>query len=274
MKHITKKYFIFFLFFIAACQKGQYDPNELNGLGDPFDFIGDSTIQIKNYVIIHLSQVANYMDLPNSYEISTLAKFTNDSVPVSAGTVYINSRAIPSDSSLTYKYSYTGTTYGEGKALGGSSTTVRITGSNDFPNDTAVIDAPAIIYPDNTSSLVPPSRIYKGADYVLHWNPDANNQFHKVGIQVTFYPHLYHYGDDTGPDALASLNYEVTDNGTFSIPQADLSNFPDGAYVGITIGRASLKNRSRNRRKITYIFAVTAKTIPLMITSDSTYQAN
>ncbi len=69
-------------------------------------------------------------------------------------------------------------------------------------------------------------------------------------------------------DTISALSYTVSDNGTFVIPTSDLSRFPPGAYIGISLFRVWV---DKTNSKLTYISFVEGETIPLLVIDTSVH---
>ena len=217
-----------------------------------------------SYVVFKAQQVAHLPDRSNAYNIGVYAKFTSKGSIVNAGPLYINNRTIMPAANNLYEYKYQDSTLTQGKSLYGTSVTVNVPGIDDAPTSSPlsprVIIVPKELYPSTIA--LPKSRVDRSVNYPLTWNADANNQYGKVQITVMYYKGLSQYHTVNMPNSIANLYYTVTDNGSFTIPQTDLTRFPKGSFVDISIARISYI-KSTNR--VIYIGIVEAHTNPILV---------
>jgi hypothetical protein len=216
-----------------------------------------------NYVVILSSQLANYFDSINSYDILAYARFTDNGITINNGPLTINNRNITADADNNYQFNYTdNNAASEGKSLLGSKVNIVATkpGTNNRTN--VVMSVPEIIFPSRQYYLN--SFIDKAKDLTLTWYPDPINQFKKVNIEIRYYKGISQLNATGMPDAVEPLFYEVDDNGSFTIHQSDLHSLPKGSYIGISITRAWCNNSSGDN--ITYISITEGHTIPLLVT--------
>jgi hypothetical protein len=118
----------------------------------------------------------------------------------------------------------------------------------------------------------PQPEIYNNQNRRLTWQPDPNNMFGKVLIQVIYYSSLSQYSNKTNPREVAGLKYIVDDNGRFDIPAFDLARFPVSSYVSINISRAhtytvyaTRGSGAAARTRVEYISVITGHTSPLLV---------
>lgn len=278
IKNITLVFTAFLI--LSACNKEDKKPST------PSDFVIPESLQkasrtftessnsYGNYVVIKCMQLANQTNRENSYDISAYAKFTTNGVLVNTGPITINNRIIGVNPDTLYEYTYRDSTLTEGKSLMGNNINVfAISGEpppNDSPTDrNKIMIVPKEIFP--SSMPLPQSTVNRSLSFPLTWNPDPTNQFQKVNIEVSYYKGISQYHAANMPNSIPSLFYQVPDNGSFTIPQSDLSRFPQGAYISISISRAWIDNTAGN---ITYVSIVEAHTIPLLVTDNSVLSAD
>ncbi len=230
--------------------------------GNPYD----------NYVVIKSSQLANSVDRVNSYDIGVYAKFIKNGLNANVGAISINSRTVMADSNNLYEYDYVGSSLAEGKALFGSNLQIDVPGIDNpqakmtTPLGFTYIVVPKEIFPSNVA--LPGTRLNRSVDYSLAWNPDPTNQYQKVKISITYFKSLSQTNASGMPNSIISLNYLVPDNGNLVIPQSDLSRFPVGAYLSISIARASMVAQTNN---VVYVSIVEAHTIPILVVDNSSF---
>jgi len=228
----------------------------------------------QNYVIITSSQLCNSLRRDSSYNISAYAKFTDASgTVVNTGPVTIGNRVIQAGADNLYSYNFKDSTFGEGKTLlGNDNISVDATepdaGSSALRSRTIMV-VPKDIYPSSMS--FPNTFINRGNPLPLTWSPDPGNQFQKVNIEISYMKGVSQYNASGMPASINHIFYQVTDNGSFTIPQTDISRFPAGSYVTISISRAWLSSAVG---KITYISVVEAHTIPLLVIAPSPLTVN
>jgi len=230
--------------------------------GNPYD----------NYVVIKSSQLANPVDRLNSYDVKVYGKFTKNGLNANVGPISINSRTVTADINNLYGYDYLDSSLAEGKALFGSNVEVNLPGI-DIPQAKSAntlgvtyMVVPKEIFPSNIT--LPGTRLNRSINYPLVWNPDPTNQYQKVKIDVSYYKSVSQFNSSGMPNSITSLNYLVPDNGNFVIPQSDLSRFPVGAYLSISIARASMVTQTNN---VVYVSIVEAHTIPILVVDNSSF---
>jgi hypothetical protein len=280
------------LFFLLSCHKqlkeNQTPPelqlaeklkNSVNNL-----LTNDTASVYDNYVVLNLSQVANKLDRDSSYSIDLYAKFSINGVTLDMGTLSLNDNInILPNSNTLYEYHFTGNSLSTGKALFGSNLQVDVTeptGQTNLPiaqqnsnilgpRTRTIFIVPKEIFP-NTLSL-PGTTVNRSSGFPLTWNPDPNNQYGKVQIDVYYYKGISDFNAPNMPPSIASLSYQVPDNGNFNLPSTDLSRFPQGAYIGISIARVWSVTSVNN---VAYVAFVRAKTIPLLVIDNSPLTAD
>jgi hypothetical protein len=113
-----------------------------------------------------------------------------------------------------------------------------------------------------SSMPIPGNLVDRGFSFPLNWSPDPNNQFQKVNIEISYLKGISKYNASNMPNSIPHLVYQVADNGSFTIPAADLATFPRGAYIEISISRAYLDYVSGD---VAYLSVTEAHTIPLLV---------
>lgn len=281
---MTNNIFFLFLFVIISCtnritQNSSYKVNaakhkignenlslldyslmqNLKSLG----IVVDTGSPFNNYIVIKGEYLANRVDRSNSYQIGVYAKFTSNNTTINAGPLNINNRVILANANNLYEYNYQDSTLAEGKSLYGTNVTTNVAGIDDPSSRTLnqiVVAVPKEIYPSTIA--LPSSMLNRNSNFSLTWQADANNQFQKVQITVTYYRGLSQYNTLNMPTSIPNLYYTVPDNGSFAIPTTDLTRYPKGAYVCISIARVSYVS---NINRVVYIGISEAHTVPLLV---------
>jgi len=254
------------IYTLSSCHKSfekSIEKEQLKNLSSRTMSLLETEDPDNNYVAIICSQTANLIDPTNSYDITAAAKFTSNGVTVNTGPVEINGRVINADADNLYKYNYKeNNTLAEGKLLLGTSVTVLATGADpNRPAGSATIIVPQEIFP--STLYFPNATVDKAVALPVTWAPDPNNQYQKVSIEISYYKGISQAHQPGMPNSITSLAYEVADNGSFTIPQSDLENFPKGCYIGISIARAFYINSSGN---IAYIGISEGHSVPILVT--------
>jgi hypothetical protein len=262
-------------YFLTSCQKtidtNQTAPNEItiaekirNGIdANSRAFVADES-GYSNYFYIKFSQLANKINRDSSYDIEAYANFNHTDI----GPVSINNNIdmLPDENNL-YHYRFP---LNAGLALMGTSLPVDAAEPIN-PNDTinasrvrqrTIMVVPTQIYPLSVS--FPASVIDRMAVLPLTWSPDPNNQFGKVQIDVIYNSAISQHNATGMPNSVAKLSYQVTDNGSFSIPASDLNRFPRDSYVSISIVRVWSVTSANN---VVYVAFVEGRTVPLLVVS-------
>jgi len=205
-----------------------------------------------------------------SYKVDGFARFTdNEGNVINRGALKINNKIINGGINNSYDFEYRDTEYNEGKNLYGKKIQIEIQGNKGIESVKTNIETPQELFPPTVNNL-PSSVIDRNSNYPLYWNPDPSNEFHKVQIQLTYYKGLSQHNISSMPNAIESAIYTVNDNGFFLIPKNDLQRFPEGAYIVLSIGRASTSNTGN----IEYLVIALAKTIPLLVVQDAPLNAD
>ncbi len=231
-----------------------------------FNDVFKTTYEEDNYVAIISSFTINPTRRDSSYKIQAFGKITENDIPINAGPIQIGNKTLYTDSNNLYSYDYS---LSDGKSLFGSTVNVSIQDSSSRGQTLRRLTGKVIVVPKEifpTSMALPGSTVDRTRDYQLNWAPDPNNQFQQVQIQISYYKGISQYNASGMPNAINDLVFNVPDNGNFTITQADLSRYPKGAYIGLSISRASLDNTSGN---IAYVSIVEAHSVPLLVVEPS-----
>jgi hypothetical protein len=220
---------------------------------------------IYNYVLINNSQT----DVPGatepSNEISVLGAFHDGSgASTSAGDITVNSRAVGLNGKPAYEFKYTGANQAEGKMLIGQNIQVGLTGSPEYAARSRTVYVPANII--SYTMYTPSNTIRRSVNYPLRWSPDPNNLNGKMYIQVSYYG-VYSRIDNPGlPRTIDPIVYAIDDNGSFTIPAADLQRFPIGGYVTIAMARGvEYIDPGVPRTRVHYFTISDYQTLPLQV---------
>jgi hypothetical protein len=221
---------------------------------------------IYNYVLINNSQT----DVPGASEpanqVSVLGAFTDaGGRAVSAGDITINSRSVGLGGKSAYEFNYTGGDLPEGKALIGQNVDLGLTGSSEYAARRRTVYVPANII--SYTLWTPSATIRRSADYPLKWYPDPNNLNGKMYIQLSYYGVYSRFDDPTLPRAIDPKVYTVNDNGSFTIPAADLQRFPIGGYITIALARGVeyIDPSTMTRTRVHYFTISDYQTKPLKV---------
>jgi hypothetical protein len=222
-----------------------------------------------NYVVLRFSQVANTINRNTAYTIDAFANFSNTDVgPVTINN-NINMLADVNNNNL-YSHHFS---VADGISLFGTSIPLDASepsgGSGPAARGRTVMIVPGQIFPMSINA--PKTIVDRTVNFPITWAPDPNNQFGKVQIDVYYYSSLSKNEDVNMPNAVASLSYQVTDNGNYSIPAAALDRFPRGSYIGISVTRVWSITSANN---VAYVSFVEGKTIPLLVVGYSPLTAS
>ena len=155
-----------------------------------------------------------------------------------------------------YEYKYDQNTQPRGKAAMGNFVDLQVQGSNSVDSLRRKLYIPKPIFLHNLYKSI--STISNNKSYNLSWNPDPQNMFGKVYIEISYCPEISHHNNSGNPKSVKSLTYTVNDNGNYSIPAADLKRFPVSSYISISISRASDNSWPTDKSRIEYLAILTA----------------
>ncbi|RYY54827.1 MAG: hypothetical protein EOO09_12920 [Chitinophagaceae bacterium] len=223
-----------------------------------------NTAIAENYVMIFVSQTLNIFNHDSSFRIQASAHFRKHGRPADTGPIIVDGRLITADSTNDYFYDYIqSNTISEGRSLPGRDIRVIATGpaANQTGATTATVPVPKEFYP--TTANYPRSFVNRGDPLKLYWTADPKNKSKKISIDIEYYRGLSQGYISTLPDNIQPLSLKVEDNGSFTIPMADLKRFPKGSYVGITFTRVNYVNTAGGYGLLAY---VEARTVPLLVT--------
>ncbi|MEP6927808.1 MAG: hypothetical protein ABI834_09235, partial [Ginsengibacter sp.] len=193
-------------------------------------------------------------------------KFTNDinGATVNGGNIIINnSQTITISPDNLYQYTYDQIMLPLGKAYMGNFIDVQIKGSNSVDSLSRKLYIPKPIFLYNLYKSI--STISNNTSYNLSWNPDLQNMFGKVLIQVDYYSGLSINHNPGNPKSVQGLVYTASDDGSFIIPAKDLERFPVSSYISISISRATDNSWPTGRSHIEYIAVTSAYSSPILI---------
>jgi hypothetical protein len=189
---------------------------------------------------VELSQI-QYTDngLDTVLGVSVGAGFTNPVTHegVRMASVEINHRSITPNFDRLFDFNYTDSpsTLSEGLALAGTLVHVKVTGVSLA--DTAAQDVymPATLA--RQTGVFPVTNANGGIDakkpLVLNWTPDPN-----TSAQLITTIELFEIEDaNQRIGTIGTKTYTVPDKGTFTIPPADLSVYPDGSVIELSLIR-------------------------------------
>lgn len=192
--------------------------------------------EVYTYVLLVNSQTENPNGTEPLNEISVMGAFQDESGNfVSAGDMSINGRNVPLTGSNGYQFKYTGADLPEGRGLIGNEVDISLSGSAEYPASRRTVYVPANII--SGFIWTPYSTIRRNVGYALNWYPDPNSLNGKMYIQVSYYGLYSRIEDRSLPRTISPLVYTVDDNGSFTIPAADLARFPYNGYISIGMAR-------------------------------------
>jgi hypothetical protein len=261
------------LLFLASCHKiidtNLTPPKEIavveNLRNSARSLVSTTDPTYANYVILTFSQLANQLNRDSSYKIDAYARFSSGGQNLNVGAIGIGDNiTMVADADNLYHYQFP---LSEGTALFGTSLSMGVTEPNPESRGVASRSQTIMLVPNQIFPLsvsFPSSVIDRMAVLPLTWAPDPNNQFGKVQIDVTYYSGQSKHNATSMPNSVTSLSYQVTDNGSFSIPAADLNRFPRDSYIGISIARVWSITSANN---VSYVAYVEGRTIPLLVVS-------
>jgi hypothetical protein len=252
---------------ITSCKKDitpakNYDPT----VGVVSLIKNDMSFMPGKYVFFQVIQNADAVDTSASFTINIFGKFTNEITGgiVDAGNIIINnSQIIRGGPGNLYQYEYDQNTLPQGRASMGNFIDVQVKGSNSVDSLSRKLYIPKPIFLHNLYKSI--STISNNKSYNLSWNPDPQNMFGKVLIEVEYQSGVSMYNNPGNPESVKSLIYTVSDNGSLVIPVADLKRFPVSSYISINISRATDNSWPTDRGHIEYIAVSSAFSAPILI---------
>jgi hypothetical protein len=144
---------------------------------------------------------------------------------------------------------------------------LQVTGSNAIDSLRRKLYIPKQIFLYNLYKSI--STISNNKSYNFSWNPDSQNMFGKVLIQVSYESQLSLYSNPRNPASVPGLSYIASDNGNFVLPAADLKRFPGSSYISIRVSRASDNIwPTTGRSLIEYIAVSSAFTSPILVQNE------
>lgn len=259
--------FAFIALWITSCQKEitpvqNYDPT----VGVVSLIKNDNGFMPGKYVYFLVMQNADAIDTSASFAINVFGKFTDDitGTTVNGGNIIINnSQIITSGSDNLYQYTYDQSSLPRAKLFMGNYIDIRVSGSNAVDSLSRKLYIPKPVFLYNLYKSI--STISNNKSYNLAWNPDTQNMFRKVLIQVDYYSGLSLHNNPGNPASVRSLLYTADDDGSFTIPGADLKRFPVSSYISISISRATDNSWPADRSHIEYIAVTSACSSPILV---------
>lgn len=219
---------------------------------------------IKNYVLVLFNEQLDVQEGEKN-SITILSRFEDENGQAySAGDITIDGTQTVSPSSTNdYNRTYAETETPQGLTMLGRDISISLQGSNYIDPEQRTIYVPTALYPGTL--YVPYNSISRSQNKQITWNPDPSNMFEKVIVQVYYYSSLSRYNNPSAPARINSLVYVADDNGSFTIPGADLNRFPAGGYVNLSVSRATDVNYANARTTVDYIAVVSSSTSPLLV---------
>jgi hypothetical protein len=142
-------------------------------------------------------------------------------------------------------------------SFGGNSTAPYGSGSSN-------ISTPDLI--NFTGPFTAPSKLEsfsKNQPFTITWNAQSNSQ---VGILLKYDGDISHLRDASLPTADIITTYVTNDNGSFTIPSADLAAIPDNGFCTIHIARGSDSDLTLSDGKEIIIHVYTVAYNPMILT--------
>jgi len=193
---------------------------------------------VYNYFLLRTTQVADSTDSTvQTQAVSTFLDQNGNKVPVVSINVNGRELAQNADHSLSLNYIDSANLLAEGKALAGTNLRVRVTGTNGSDTATSFVYLPKKIVEHPKEFLDSP--IHMGLSIPLTWIQDTDNPLGYVTIQVLYDGAKSQLNDPSLPPQIDPLVYRVADNGSYTISDNALSNFPAGSYLVFRIARVS-----------------------------------
>jgi hypothetical protein len=259
---------LIFLFGVGtalSCHKEEVNPNK------GWDWFGTHDNVVYNYVLISANQVTNKADT-NDYQISVQAAFIDSTTNRLSGVsdLVVNNRNILQGNDSTYSFGYNNSPYfQEGLSLFGTYVNIEVKGNSSGDTVTSTVYLPKKIVRVLTDF---PDHIDLSQSLQLQWTADDWNPWKKVVIQVYYYPNFSQGNDPALPASVKPLQYNVTDNGNFTVPVSDLQRFPINAVIGISIARGTQNSAilPLSKKRIYFFSSSSASTTPLKVISNKT----
>ena len=244
----------------ASCHKTEISPDK------GWTWFGTNNPVVYNYVLINANQVTNRADT-NEFHIAVAAAFidSNSNKLTGIDDLSVNSKAINRNVDSTYSFDYgEQSSLKEGLALYGTNVSITVKGCSDADTATKTVYLPRKLV--NVVSDFPDA-VDASQDLNLRWAVDPENAWGHVIIQVYYYAGLSHSSDSTMPEQINTLNYTVSDNGSYTIRFKDLQIFPSKSYIGISIARGTqnVVVLPISKKRIFYFSNSSVSTPPLIV---------
>ena len=245
---------------VLSCNKDENKPT--NG----WEWFGTHDSPVYNYVLISANQVTNKTD-SNDYQIAVAAAFIDSNTNKLSGVsdLVVNEISIVRGTDSTYNFGYDNTPYfQEGLSLFGTDVSIKIKGVTEA--DTV---SKTVYLPKRLVKLISdfPDVLDLSKPLNLFWDPDEQNYWGNVIIQVYYYPGLSSGSDPSLPKQIQALNFTAPDRGSYTISADDLKRFPPKAYVGISIARGTQNQAVLpvSRKRVYFFSSSSASTMPLLV---------
>ena len=154
---------------------------------------------------------------------------------------------------LPLSYRADGTYYSIGAPTFGAVSTWGLAGNPGLgiPAFTDAMYLPAEV---KMSSPLPAAIISKSSPIPVSWNPDPNND--TVAVYFEYDISISRFANPSNPSTQYGRFYIVPDNGSFTIPAADLSGLPSNCYIGVYVARGAGKLTGTPTKRF-YIYGAT-----------------
>jgi len=193
-----------------------------------------------NAVILSLDQKINPADSGSRISASAIFRDSATGNMVGMGGLSINGRFLTRKPDSTFLFSYSDSSAAvltEGQSLAGTMVRIKTTGISPADTVSQVLYMPKTVL--RYTSDWPIVSINVLNNQTITWVPDPANPTGQIMIKVWYTAKVSRFlsGDNTLPTTDRTLTYTVADNGSYTIPTADLQGFKANSYIWISLGR-------------------------------------
>lgn len=242
---------------LASCTKIRPDLKLTTNALQSF-LTGDSVL-VSNYVLINADETANVMD--STFNIFAGGAFldTVNWQPSKINAIKINDTSLNQRLDSSRSIRYVGDKLVDGKAMYGTNVKVFVAGTSSTDTATRYIYMPKKVL--RFTSDMPDVSLQDSSSFTVRWRKDTATDWNNVVIQVDYSYGLTKAHRSDAPSSIASLQYVTEDDGSFTIPSGDMSNFGSNTFVRIIVGRGSTVNVELPiSHKIVYIYTISSIT--------------
>jgi|SRR5579863_678554 len=246
--------------FLISCHKDASNPvNE-------WTWFGTQNSAVYNYVLINASQVLSKTD-SQELHIGVSAAFidSNNNKITYVRTLSVNDQIIQPGQDSLYSYNYSSDEMTKSSQLFGTRILVAIRGMDEADTVSSSVYLPKQLSPSLEDY---PDTVSMSRGLQLQWQPDSDNTWGNVLVQLFYYSALSRKADSTMPDGISTVNITVPDNGRYYLSESELNVFPKNAYIGITIARGTQNEAilPLSRKRVFYFSSASVSTPPVRIT--------